>query len=82
MRFAADPTKVRFPAIVLTHAKISHDLVTFAPLRSADSAIRDPSNNTIQYKTHACHVQKHDCNNIKNEYPCHGVNQQDIFSFV
>jgi len=44
---AAEPTNVKFPATVLTHAKINHALSGLAPVVAiADAATRGPSNKT------------------------------------
>ena len=44
---AADPNNERFPATVLTQAKISHAL--FLSAAAADSATRAPRKRTTQY---------------------------------
>lgn len=47
MRFAADPTKVKFPAMVLAHAKINQDFVTLTPGDAAvEAATRGPRSST------------------------------------
>ena len=46
MRFAAEPTKVKLPAIVLAHARNNQALVTLALLSRADVATRVPKSNT------------------------------------
>lgn len=50
IRFAADPTSVKFPATVLTQANISHAFVTLTPaVAAADAATLGPSNNTAHF---------------------------------
>jgi len=48
---AADPTNVKFPATVLTHARISHALSGLAPVFAADAASLGPSNITVDEHT-------------------------------
>jgi len=52
MMLAAEPTSVKLPATVLTHAKINHALSGLAPLvATADAATFGPSNKTEPQKT-------------------------------
>lgn len=57
IRFAADPSSERFPATVLTHANISHDLFSsLGDMDAAEAATRAPSKRTakpIAFKHHA-----------------------------
>lgn len=47
IKFAADPRSERFPATVLTQARISHDFFSPADeIAAADAATRPPSNRT------------------------------------
>ena len=46
MRFAAEPTKVKLPPIVLAQARNNQALVTLALLSRADAAIRVPKSST------------------------------------
>ncbi len=47
IKFAADPTRVKLPATVLTHANMSHALFTLAPgVAAADAATRGPKSRT------------------------------------
>ena len=47
---AADPNNERFPATVLTQAKISHSFfLSVAETAAADAAARAPSKRTTQY---------------------------------
>jgi hypothetical protein len=51
IKLAADPSNERFPATVLTQAKMSHAFFSSAAeIAAADAATRPPSNKTTQYK--------------------------------
>lgn len=49
MTFAAEPMSVKFPATVLTHARINHAFVTLTPAVAAEEAASlGPRSNTVQ----------------------------------